>query len=57
MKQYIDGELYYGGMSEKKTVEKRIEFLKSLKSKTADEKVKEECERLLQMWAESSLAP
>ena len=26
MKQYIDGELYYGGSSEKLTVEKRIDF-------------------------------
>ena len=57
MKQYIDGELYYGGSSEKQTVEERIEFLKSLKNKTADKEVKLECERLLQMWAESSLAP
>ena len=57
MKQYIDGELYYGGTSEKQTVEKRIDFLKALKNKADDNKVKEECERLLQMWAESSLAP
>ena len=57
MKQYIDGELYYGGNPEKKTVEKRIEFLKALKEKTDDMKVKEECRKLVQMWAESSLAP
>lgn len=57
MKQYIDGELYYGGNSEKQTVERRIEFLKSLKDKTGESQVKEECEKLLQMWAESSLAP
>lgn len=57
MKQYIDGELYYGGTSEKQTVEKRIEFLKTLKEKTDDKMIKDECERLLQMWAESSLAP
>ncbi len=57
MKQYIDGELYYGGNSEKQTVEKRIEFLKTLKNKTDDKTIRIECERLLQMWAESSLAP
>jgi hypothetical protein len=57
MKQYIDGDLYYGGTSEKQTVEKRIEFLKSLKNKTDDKEVRKECERLLQMWADSSLAP
>ncbi len=57
MKQYIDGELYYGGASEKRTVEKRIEFLNRLKSKTNDQKIRENCDRLLQEWAESSLAP
>jgi len=57
MKQYIDGELYYGGNSEKQTVERRIEFLKLLKDKTGESQVKEDCENLLQMWAESSLAP
>ncbi len=57
MKQYIDGEMYYGGMSEKQTVQKRIEFLKNLQNKSEDVEVKAECERLLQLWAESSLSP
>ncbi len=57
MKQYVEGELYYGGTSEKFTVQKRIEFLEVLKNKTDDPDVREECERLLRMWAESSLAP
>jgi hypothetical protein len=49
--------MYYGGTSEKITVGKRIEFLKTLETKTDDKEVKAECERLLQLWAESSLAP
>ena len=57
MKQYIDGDLYYGGTSEKLTVEKRIEFLAALKNKTDAKEIKDECERLLKMWEESSLAP
>ena len=57
MKQYIDGDLYYGGTSEKFTVEKRIEFLDALKNKTDEKEIKDECERLLKMWEESSLAP
>jgi hypothetical protein len=57
MKQYLDGELYYGGSSETLTVEKRIGFLEELKNKTAEKEVKDECERLLKMWEESSLAP
>jgi hypothetical protein len=56
MREYLEGELYYGGTAEKRSVEKRIQFLEVLKSKSQDENVKEECARLLKMWAESSLA-
>jgi hypothetical protein len=56
MKEYIDGELYYGGAAEKRSVEKRIKFLETLKNKSEEKAVKEECERLLKMWEESSLA-
>jgi len=56
MKEYLDGELYYGGNAEKRSVVKRIEFLQQLKEKTADPTVKEECQRLLDLWSESSLS-
>ncbi|MCW4010896.1 MAG: hypothetical protein NWF05_09805 [Candidatus Bathyarchaeota archaeon] len=56
MKEYLDGQLYYGGASEKRTIQKRMEFLEQLKDKAADANVKAECERLLDMWRESSLA-
>ncbi|MCL5948916.1 MAG: hypothetical protein M1490_00360, partial [Candidatus Bathyarchaeota archaeon] len=56
MKEYLEGELYYGGNAEKRSVAKRIEFLQTLKDKTGDKDVKEECERLLEMWKDSSLA-
>jgi len=56
MKEYIEGELYYGGTAEKRSVEKRIEFLESLKNKSEKKEIKEECERLLKMWEDSSLA-
>ncbi len=56
MKEYVEGKLYYGGIAEKRSVEKRIEFLEILKKKSRDENVKEECARLLQMWEDSSLA-
>jgi|WetSurMetagenome_2_1015567.scaffolds.fasta_scaffold90253_3 hypothetical protein len=55
MKEYLDGELYYGGASEKRTAQKRIEFLETLQAKTADPAVKEHCERLLDMWREFGL--
>jgi hypothetical protein len=56
MKEYLEGELYYGGNAEKRSVAKRIEFLHALKAKSSDKAVKEECERLLEMWKDSSLA-
>ena len=56
MKEYLGGELYYGGNAEKRSVAKRIEFLQVLKEKTKDNSVKEECNRLLEMWKESSIA-
>ncbi len=56
MKEYLDGELYYGGNSENRTVAKRMEFLQVLKEKTNDQFVKDECDRLLEMWNDASLA-
>ena len=56
MKEYLEGKLYYGGNAEKRSVEKRIQFLEVLKDKSQDKNVKEECARLLQMWEDSSLA-
>jgi hypothetical protein len=56
MKEYLEGELYYGGSAEKRSIEKRIEFLELLKNKSSEKEVKEECERLLKMWEDSSLA-
>jgi len=53
MKEYLEGKLYYGGEAEKRSVEKRIEFLKVLKKKSRKKEVREECERLLRSWNES----
>ena len=53
MKEYLEGKLYYGGEAEKRSVEKRVEFLEVLKKKSRKKEVKEECERLLSSWSES----
>jgi hypothetical protein len=53
MREYLEGKLYYGGEAEKRSVEKRIEFLKVLKKKSRKKEVREECERLLRSWNES----
>lgn len=55
MKEYLEGKVYYGGEAEKRSVEKRVEFLRVLKEKTQENKIKVECERLLKLWDESSL--
>jgi len=53
MKEYLEGRLYYGGEAEKRSVQKRVEFLKTLKKKSRKKEVREECERLLSSWSES----
>jgi hypothetical protein len=53
MKEYLEGKLYFGGVAETRSVQKRIEFLKVLKKKSRNKQVKEECERLLRSWSES----
>jgi hypothetical protein len=55
-KEYLDGELFYGGNAEKRSIVKRTEFLQVLKEKTIDPNVKQECQRLLELWSESSLS-
>ena len=52
MKEYVEGKLYYGGAAEKRSDEKRIEFLKVLEAKTQETQVREECERILKQWSE-----
>jgi len=53
MKEYLEGELYYGGAAERRADEKRVDFLKALRASTDEESVKEECERILALWRES----
>jgi hypothetical protein len=55
MKEYLEGKLYYGGVAEKRSIKKRREFLETLRTKTKDDKIIAECDRLLKMWAESSM--
>jgi hypothetical protein len=55
MKEYLEGKLYYGGAAERRSDEKRKEFLRALEAKSRDEGVKEECERILKLWREGYL--
>jgi len=54
MKDYLEGNLYYG-TGEIASVEKRLEFLRTLKSKSKSEEVKARCEQLLKEWAETRI--
>jgi hypothetical protein len=45
--------LYFGGAAEKRSVVKRIMFLRDLKKKSKSKSIKDECERLLEKWSES----
>ena len=51
MKDFIEGELYYD-KGEIKAVEKRIEFLRTLKKRSKNPTVKKKCEENLKRWTE-----
>jgi len=55
MDAYLRGVLYYGHVGETAAVSVRISFLRELKAKSRDPKVREECERRLRLWEESKL--
>ncbi|MCW4001281.1 MAG: hypothetical protein NWE93_13690 [Candidatus Bathyarchaeota archaeon] len=55
MSEYLEGKLYYGGAAEKRSIQKRIDFLEALEKKSQDASVKEECTRLLGQWREGHL--
>lgn len=53
MKDYLEGEPYFGGAAEAVAVEKGIEFLKALKNKSKDNITRKQCEKALQQWEDS----
>lgn len=54
MKDYLEGNLYYG-KGEIAAIEKRLEFLKTLKEKSKNEKVVNRCLQLLNEWADTKI--
>lgn len=51
MKDFIEGRLYYE-TAEVRAVEKRIEFLETLRDRSKDQAVKKKCEENLKRWTE-----
>jgi len=54
MKDYLEGNLYYG-TGEIPAIEKRLEFIKTLKSKSKSADIKKRCDELLKKWAETKI--
>ena len=54
MKDYLEGNLYYG-TGENAAMEKRLEFIKSLKDKSKRVKIRKRCEELLREWKETKI--
>ena len=53
MKDYIEGKLYYD-KGEIRAVNKRIEFLETLKERSKDPALKKRCEEVLKAWTETT---
>lgn len=54
MKDFLEDKQYYGGPGEIRAVNKRLEFLKTLRDKTEEPNVKRRCEEILKNYAEST---
>ena len=53
MKDYIEGKLYYD-RGETRAVNKRIDFLETLKVRSTDQALRKRCEKSLEAWTETT---
>lgn len=54
MRDYLEGNLYYG-TGEMAAIEKRLEFINALKTKSSSEEIRKRCEELLKKWADAKM--
>jgi hypothetical protein len=54
MKDFLEDKPYYSGSGELSAVNKRLEFLETLKNKSKEPSVKQRCEEILKNYAEST---
>ena len=54
MKDFLEDKPYYGGLGEISAVNKRLEFLQTLKNRSIEPKVKQRCKEILKNYAEST---
>jgi hypothetical protein len=55
MKDYLEGNPYYGGLAEAKAVNKRIEFLEKLHEKSKDPNIKKKVQKELKAWTDAHI--
>ncbi|MEM3041064.1 MAG: hypothetical protein QXG97_03450 [Nitrososphaerota archaeon] len=53
MKAYVEGRIYYGHQGETESVDSRMTFLKTLRERSKDPRIREVCESRLKSWDES----
>lgn len=54
MKDFLEDKPYYSGQGEMRAVNKRIEFLKTLKLKSNNPSVRQRCDEILKKYSESA---
>lgn len=54
MRDYLEGNLYYG-TGEIAAIEKRLEFIKTLKTKSNSQDIRKRCDELLKKWADTKI--
>lgn len=54
MRDYLEGKLYYGA-GEMAAIEKRLEFIRTLSTKSESESVRNRCNELLKKWADTRI--
>ena len=54
MKDFLEDKPYYGGQGEISAVNKRLEFLETLKTRSRKQNIKKRCEEILKNWADST---
>jgi len=54
MKDYLEGNLYYG-TGEMTAMKKRLEFIKTLQTKSSSKDVQKRCEQLLKDWEDTKI--
>ena len=53
MKRYVEGKLYYGGIEEARAVQKCVDFLNELKTRSRRKEIRDRVDRSLRLFTDS----